>query len=123
MKSEWKTYSVQELIDLGFLEEPYDGNHGELHPKSSDFVNSGVPFIMANDLKNGLVDFKSCAFIKEDQALSLRKGFSKNGDVLLTHKGTIGRTAIVDTPYSFIMLTPQVTYYRTIKNFFQQKTL
>lgn len=41
------------------------------------------------------------------------KGFAKRGDVLLTHKATMGNTAIVgDIPWDYIMLTPQVTYYR-----------
>ena len=112
MKSEWKVYSVQELIDLDMLEEPMDGNHGGIHPKSSDYVSSGVPFIMANNLSNGKVDYDNCAFISEQQATTLRKGFAHPGDVLLTHKATIGRTAIVGDEYDTIILTPQVTYYR-----------
>ncbi len=115
MKSEWKTYTVQELINLGMLEEPLDGNHGAIHPKATDYVPSGVPFIMANNLVNGLVDFKDCAFISERQAQTLRKGISHPGDVLLTHKATIGRTAIVTDEYDTIILTPQVTYYRVKK--------
>ena len=89
-----------------------DGNHGGIHPKTSDYVSSGVPFIMANNLINGKVDYKNCAFISERQAATLRKGFSHPGDVLLTHKATIGRTAIVSDEYETIILTPQVTYYR-----------
>ena len=112
MKSEWKVYSVQEIIDLDMLEEPMDGNHGGIHPKSSDYVSSGVPFIMANNLSNGKVDYDNCAFISEQQATTLRKGFAHPGDVLLTHKATIGRTAIVGDEYDTIILTPQVTYYR-----------
>ena len=115
MKSNWKEYTVQELIDLGMLEEPLDGNHGSIHPKASDYVDSGVPFIMANNIINGVVDLDGCAFITEEQANTLRKGFAKPGDVLLTHKATIGRTAIVPDKYETIILTPQVTYYRTIK--------
>lgn len=112
MTSEWKTYTVQELIDAGMLEEPLDGNHGGIHPKASDYVSSGVPFIMANNLVNGKVDYNNCVFITEKQAATLRKGFAKPGDVLLTHKATIGRTAIVGNEYETIILTPQVTYYR-----------
>jgi type I restriction enzyme, S subunit len=105
--------TVGELVKRGFLERPIDGNHGEIHPKASDFVDEGVPFIMASDLKNGRVDYDNCAFITERQAEGLRKGFAKNGDVLLTHKATIGETAIVDyDQHPYIMLTPQVTYYR-----------
>lgn len=74
MKSEWKTYTVQELIDLGMLEAPMDGNHGNLHPKVSDYVLEGIPFIMANDLVNGKIDYKKCAHITEAQARQLKKG-------------------------------------------------
>ena len=115
MKCNWKEYSVQELIELGMLEKPMDGNHGSIHPKSSDYVKSGVPFIMANNLSNGIVDYTNCAYISQQQANTLRKGFAHPGDVLLTHKATIGRTAIVDDRYDTIILTPQVTYYR-VKN-------
>ena len=112
MRSEWKEYTVQELIDLDMLDEPLDGNHGSIHPKASDYVDEGVPFIMANNLINGVVDLDGCVFISEEQAKTLRKGFAKPGDVLLTHKATIGRTAIVPDRYETIILTPQVTYYR-----------
>ncbi len=112
MRSEWKEYTVQELIDLEMLDEPLDGNHGSMHPKASDYVDEGVPFIMANNLINGVVDLDGCAFISEEQAKTLRKGFAKPGDVLLTHKATIGRTAIVPDTYETIILTPQVTFYR-----------
>lgn len=115
MSSEWKTYTVQELIDAGMLDEPLDGNHGSIHPKASDYVSAGVPFIMANNLVNGKVDYANCAYITEAQASTLRKGFAKPGDVLLTHKATIGRTAIVSDEYDTIILTPQVTYYRVKK--------
>lgn len=115
MKFEWKEYNVQDLIDMGMLDEPVDGNHGNIHPKASDYVELGVPFIMANNLIDGVVDLESCAFISEEQAKTLRKGFAKPGDVLLTHKATIGRTAIVPDKYKTIILTPQVTYYR-VKN-------
>ncbi|HGF7510033.1 TPA: restriction endonuclease subunit S [Vibrio cholerae] len=106
-------YTVQELVVLGIIEKPLDGNHGGIHPKSSDYVESGIPFVMASDLINGHVDTVNCKFISEEQAKTLRKGFAKEGDVLLSHKATIGRTAIVgklDT--EFVVLTPQVTYYR-----------
>lgn len=105
--------NVRQLISQKVLEKPLDGNHGEIHPKTEDFVSEGVPFIMATDINNGQVNCRSCNFITAKHADSLRKGFARNGDVLLTHKATIGRTAIVRYDHHpYIMLTPQVTYYR-----------
>lgn len=110
---EWESTTVEQLFRAGLIEKPLDGNHGNIHPKSGDFVSSGIPFVMANNLKGGNVDLESCAFIRKKQADSLQKGFSTQGDVLLTHKATIGHTAVVgEIPFEYIMLTPQVTYYR-----------
>lgn len=112
----WTKSMIRDLVKLNVIEPPMDGNHGETHPKGKDFIEFGIPFIMASNLNNSRINFESCKYISEIQASKLRKGFSIEGDVLLTHKASIGRTAIVpeiDTEY--IMLTPQVTYYR-IKN-------
>ncbi len=113
---DWTVVSVGDLVQDGVIEKPLDGNHGAIHPKGTDFVEDGIPFVMANDVSGGIVDLVNCHFITKAQAESLRKGFSFTGDVLLTHKATIGNTAIVgplETEY--IMLTPQVTYYRVAK--------
>lgn len=115
MSSEWREATVEELIVEGVIAPPLDGNHGEIHPKASDFVAAGVPFIMASDMKDGHVDTINCSFITADQASCLRKGFAKQGDVLLSHKATIGRTALVGNIDSeYLVLTPQVTYYRVL---------
>ena len=108
----WVVKSVAELVAEGALVKPFDGNHGEIHPRKADYTQSGVPFIMACDLKNGTVDTQQCTFISRKLADSLRVGFAKDGDVLISHKGTIGRSAIVSTADEYIMLTPQVTSYR-----------
>lgn len=112
---DWICTSVGKLVQSGALEKPLDGNHGNIHPKSGDFVDFGIPFVMANNVQGGQLDLNDCSFIRKEQADSLQKGFSLPGDVLLTHKATIGNTAVVgDIPFPYVMLTPQVTYYRVI---------
>ncbi len=108
----WEYCDIQKLIDDNIIFKNQDGNHGELHPKSSDYVSSGVPFIMAKDIVNGFVNIHSCSFIKKEQANKLRIKPAHAGDVLLTHKATMGRIAIVPVGLENIVLTPQVTYYR-----------
>lgn len=115
--SNWMSQKISDLVDNKVIEKPMDGNHGEIHPKASDYVSEGIPFIMANDILNGSLNLNSCKHISKELAESLRKGFSYPGDVLLTHKGSVGNTALV--PFlccDYIMLTPQVTYYRVVNN-------
>jgi type I restriction enzyme S subunit len=110
----WEVWSVRNLIRKRFL-EIQDGNHGERHPTADDYVSEGIPFLMANDIRHQTINITSCKFITKELADSLRIGFSRPSDVLVTHKGTIGETALVpenlNCPY--LMLTPQVTYYRS----------
>ncbi|UYM16176.1 restriction endonuclease subunit S [Endozoicomonas euniceicola] len=113
--TDWHNHTIDKLVRNNILAPPMDGNHGEIHPKSSDFTDCGIPFVMASDIYNGVINFNDCKYIKKEQADRLRKGFAKEGDVLLTHKASIGRTAIVPkTNFPYIMLTPQVTYYRVL---------
>lgn len=109
----WSKITVDKLVKDGVLFPQKDGNHGNIHPKSSDFVSKGIPFIMANNIRNGKVCYSNCKYISKKQADSLQKGFAKEGDVLITHKGTVGEVAIIGVnEYPYLMLTPQVTYYR-----------
>ena len=112
----WEQRKLGDLVKEGILEAPLDGNHGEKHPTSDEYVDSGIPFLMASDIHNGEVNIYSCKYITKERAERLDKGFARNGDVLLTHKATIGETAILSKlTTKYAMLTPQVTYYR-IKN-------
>lgn len=109
----WSKKSIDKLVLEGVLYKPMDGNHGNIHPKSSDYVKTGIPFIMACDLEDGSIDLNKCKYIRREQADKLQKGFSLEGDILLSHKATVGEVAIVkNLTTEYIMLTPQVTYYR-----------
>ena len=114
----WRTFPKQKigaLVDQGLIAPPQDGNHGERHPKVADYVPEGVPFVMASDLKGGQVDFTGCSKIPDSLARTLRIGFARSGDVLLSHKGTVGVVArLRKLTTDFVMLTPQVTCYRVL---------
>jgi len=114
----WTETNIGELIDSKDIIKVQDGNHGEIHPKSSDYVNVGIPFIMANTMIDGGIDFEKSKKLPQSITDKLRIGFSYPNDILLSHKGTVGEVAIVpeDIEYPYLMLTPQVTLYRTNEN-------
>lgn len=115
-KGEWEEFSVEELVQKGYITKPQDGNHGEIHPLKNDYVESGIPFVMSRDMIDGTIDDVNCKFITEKQAKGLRTGFALNQDVLLSHKGTIGSVGLLNTNYRYVVLTPQITYYRIKDN-------
>jgi type I restriction enzyme S subunit len=108
-----KKLKIKDLIAEGAIIGLQDGNHGEKHPTAADYVDRGIPFLMARDFRDGRIDLDSACKIPKILSDSLRIGFARAGDVLLTHKGTVGLVGIVPCVDEYVMLTPQVTYYRT----------
>ena len=110
----WKKTTIGKLLEEEYILKIQDGNHGEIHPKSSDYVEKGIPFIMANTLIDGEIDFDKSKKLPKKLTDRLRIGFAQSDDVLLSHKGTVGEVAMVPKKidYPYLMLTPQVTLYR-----------
>jgi type I restriction enzyme S subunit len=109
----WQLATFQQLLDDGSLELVQDGNHGGSYPKPGEFEATGIPLVTGADLNDGIIDLHGCKFLNPEAAKRLRIGFAKQGDVLLTHKGTMGKTAIVPAlEWPYIILNPQLTLYR-----------
>ena len=107
-----KQTTIGELEQLGAILAIQDGNHGNDHPKATEYVERGIPFIMASDVCHDTINLEGAKKLPFERTEKLRVGFALPGDVLLTHKGSVGRVAIVPDVDPYIMLTPQVTYYR-----------
>lgn len=105
----WEWRSVGDLLHAGALGDVKDGNHGSNHPKAAEFGDVGLPFITAAHVRGGVVTADEAPRVDGAVLSRLRVGFAEPGDVILTHKGTVGRVAIAREP---CVLSPQTTYYR-----------
>ena len=104
--------SLQELIDMGYITYHLDGNHGGDYPRSEEFVDSGVPYIGANSIVNGEIDFSMAKFLTVERAGKLRKGIAQNNDVLFAHNATVGPTVVLKTTEPKVILSTSLTAYR-----------
>lgn len=111
-KKNSSVFTIRDLLENKSIIDVQDGNHGEIHPKASEYTTVGIPFIFAKHISKNRFDISACPFLTRERSRKLRIGFSKPNDVLLSHKGSIGFTAIVPSDFEFIILSPQVTYYR-----------
>jgi type I restriction enzyme S subunit len=108
----WKLGTIKDALLNGWLLGLQDGNHGESHPKVSDFSKKGIPFVMANCLVDGELDIEKAYKLDESWLRKLRIGFAQPNDLLISHKGTVGELAIVPENCPNAILSPQTTYYR-----------
>ena len=105
--------SVLELQDEGTLLVA-DGNHGEYRPRSDEFGQGEYAFIRAADVVDGRVLFDSAQRINDQALARIRKGFGQGGDVLFSHKGTVGKLALVPLDAPPFVCSPQTTFWRTL---------
>ena len=105
--------SVLELQDEGTLLVE-DGNHGEYRPRGDEFGRGEYAFIRAADMDDGRVLFDSAQRINDQALARIRKGVGQGGDVLFSHKGTVGKLALVPLDAPPFVCSPQTTFWRTL---------
>ena len=105
--------SVLKLQDEGTLLVE-DGNHGEYRPRSDEFGRGEYAFIRAADMDDGRVLFDSAQRINDQALARIRKGVGQGGDVLFSHKGTVGKLALIPLDAPPFVCSPQTTFWRTL---------
>jgi type I restriction enzyme S subunit len=91
-----------------------DGNYSSKYPKASEFVSSGVPFIRANNLRDGTVIGTDLRFISETKHKELKKGHLKEKDLLITTRGEIGTVALVPANFEDANINAQIVLFRCL---------
>jgi type I restriction enzyme, S subunit len=109
---EWDVLRLQEMMDKKTIVSHLDGNHGSLYPKAEEFASEGIPYLVANCILEGRVDFTKAKYLTIEKVNKLRKGFAKNKDVLFAHNATVGPTAVLITNLDTVILSTSLTYYR-----------
>jgi len=112
MGFEGQTHTVIELVGAGVLWVE-DGNHGENRPLAVEFEAVGTPFVRPDDLKHRVVQFNDCDRINGTALKRVRKGKGRAGDIVFTHRATVGRIARVPLEAPDFVANPGVTVYRS----------
>lgn len=85
----YKTYKVADLIDEIAM-GPFGSNI-----KVSCFVDKGVPVLNGSNLEGFELREDSFRFVTEEKADSLRKANARKGDIIITHRGTLGQIVYI----------------------------
>ena len=88
-KTEWKEYEMSELI-----EEISMGPFGS-NIKVECFTDSGVPVLNGSNLVGFRLNEDSFNYVTEDKATSLGKANAYRGDIVITHRGTLGQIVYI----------------------------
>lgn len=85
----YKTYPVSDLIDEIAM-GPFGSNI-----KVDSFVDKGIPVLNGSNLDGFELSEKSFRYVTEEKADSLKKANAHKGDVVITHRGTLGQIVYI----------------------------
>ena len=86
---EWKCYKIDELID-----EISMGPFGS-DVKKEFYVKKGVPILNGSNLQGFKLQEDSFGYLTEEKAKTLKKCIAQKGDIIVTHRGTLGQIVYV----------------------------
>ena len=66
-------------------------------------------------MEHSRVLFESASSINRLALARIRKGIGRSGDVLFSHKGTVGKLALVQADAPPFVCSPQTTFWRTMR--------
>jgi type I restriction enzyme S subunit len=93
--SEWKEYNMSELIDEIAM-GPFGSNI-----KVDCFVKKGVPVLNGSNLTGFKLREKSFNYVTKEKAESLGRSNAKRGDIIVTHRGTLGQVSYIPDDSSY----------------------
>ena len=108
---EWKEYKVAEVIE-DISMGPFGSNI-----KRDNYVDSGVPYLNGSNLSSYKLNEDSFNYVTKEKAESLGRCVAKRGDIIVTHRGTIGQISYIpnDSKYERY-LTGNSQFRLTVKS-------
>ena len=85
----YETYRIADLIDEIAM-GPFGSNI-----KVSCFVDSGVPVLNGSNLEGFSLSEKTFRYVTREKADSLNKANAHRGDIVITHRGTLGQIVFI----------------------------
>ena len=69
--------------------------------KTDCFVDHGVPVLNGDNISGYLLSERSFRYVEEEKASQLKNSIAVSGDIVITHRGTLGQVALVPDKTKF----------------------
>ena len=102
-----ETMTFSDLRSRGFLSFG-DG----YRTKKSEHGRPGIPILRVAEVLDGVIRPELKDFVLLDFRAAMGNKTSKQGDVVLTTKGTVGRVAVIPDSFPEFVYSPQLCYFR-----------
>lgn len=107
--SDWSVLRIKNCCKL-------NGRIGWQGLKSDEFIESGPYLITGTDFEKGTINWSTCVRVSEERFAEAPEIHVKNGDLLITKDGTVGKVAIAEKAPEKVSLNSGVLLIRVSKN-------
>ncbi|MFE0175704.1 restriction endonuclease subunit S [Streptomyces sp. NPDC059002] len=105
------SHTLAELVKHGFMTLG-DG----YRTKQSEHGEPGLPILRVADVGHGAITPSFTHHVSNAYRAAMGPKVSRQSDVILTTKGTVGRVALIEAGYPEFVYSPQVCYFRLANN-------
>jgi len=100
-------------LKLSALTSFENGDKSSNYPSGSDIKSEGILFLSTKNILNNYLDLTFTQYISEDKFTSLTRGKAKEGDLLITLRGTLGNCCIFNSTCDTAFINAQIMIIRT----------
>jgi type I restriction enzyme S subunit len=101
---------------LGELAELINGDRSSNYPSGDDIVGEGILFLNTTNITPEGLDLATASYITEKKFASLTRGKLKQGDIVITLRGSLGQTAIFENAGDTGFINAQMMIIRPKKD-------
>ena len=69
--------------------------------KTDCFIEEGIPVLNGDNISGYLLSEKAFRYVDEEKAYELRNSIAHSGDIVITHRGTLGQVALIPDKTKF----------------------
>ena len=114
---DWKLSKLSEVCTFE------NGDRGINYPSPGSFVPSGIPFVNAGHLQNGMISMREMDYITPQAFERLGSGKFAPGDILFCLRGTLGKYGMVDSPLTTGAIASSLVIVKTRKTLLSSEFL
>jgi len=104
-----KGWEVKPLGQISIFE---NGDRSSAYPSGDDLVSEGVLFLSTKNIASDTLSLESCQYITEDKYIALSRGKARNGDLIITLRGTLGSCCVFDCEHEKAFINAQMMIIR-----------
>lgn len=94
-KSDWFSHPLGKSLSRVAM-GPFGSNI-----KTDCFVDHGVPVLNGDNISGYLLSERSFRYVEDEKASQLKNSIAVSGDIVITHRGTLGQVALVPDKTKF----------------------